>query len=103
MACQYLAFDIETAKDVPGEEFNWRAHRPLGISCAATLASDTDQPRLWYGKTPDELPEKRMSQEDAQGLVQYLSSMAASGFRTSPGMGWGLVFDFFAEEPGAGI
>ena len=34
MTRRYLAFDIETAKDVPGVEFNWRAHRPLGISCA---------------------------------------------------------------------
>jgi hypothetical protein len=32
MARQYLAFDIETAKDVPGDDFNWRPHRPLGIS-----------------------------------------------------------------------
>src|SRR5450759_3950684 len=101
MACQYLAFDIETSKDVPGEEFNWRAHRPLGISCAATLTSDTDQPRLWYGKTPDGLPDKRMSREDAQGLVQYLSSMAASGFRILSWNGLGFDFDVLAEESGA--
>ena len=43
MARRYLAFDIETAKDVPGEDFNWRPHRPLGISCAATLASPSSE------------------------------------------------------------
>jgi len=101
MACQYLAFDIETAKDVPGDDFNWRAHRPLGISCAATLASGTGQPLLWYGKTRDELPEKRMSQEDAQGFVQYLSSMAAGGFRILTWNGLGFDFDILAEESGA--
>lgn len=101
MAHQYLAFDIETAKDVPGDDFNWRPHRPLGISCAATLASDTGQPLLWYGKTRDELPEKRMSQEDAKGLVQYLLKMAADGFRILTWNGLGFDFDILAEESGA--
>lgn len=101
MARQYLAFDIETAKDVPGDDFNWRPHRPLGISCAATLASDSRQPLLWYGKTRDGLPEKRMCQEDAQGLVQYLSKMAADGLRILTWNGLGFDFDILAEESGA--
>jgi hypothetical protein len=101
VAHQYLAFDIETAKDVPGDDFNWRPHRPLGISCAATLASDTGQPLLWYGKTRDELPEKRMSQEDAKGLVEYLLKMAADGFRILTWNGLGFDFDILAEESGA--
>ncbi|MCZ7383840.1 MAG: ribonuclease H-like domain-containing protein [Candidatus Methanoperedens sp.] len=101
MARQYLAFDIETAKDVPGDDFNWRPHRPLGISCAATLASDSGQPLLWYGKTPDGLPEKQMSQEDAQGLVRYLSKMAADGFTILTWNGLGFDFDILAEESGA--
>jgi len=29
MKRKYLAIDIETAKDVPGEDFNWKPHRPL--------------------------------------------------------------------------
>jgi len=100
MTRQYLAFDIETAKDVPGEDFNWRPHRPLGISCAATLASDTDQPLLWYGKALDGAPEKRMSRGDTQGLVQYLSKMAADGFRIFTWNGLGFDFDILAEESG---
>ena len=98
MPHQYLAFDIETAKDVPGDDFHWRPHRPLGISCAATLASDSSQPLLWHGKTRDGLPEKQMSQEDAQGLVQYLSKMVADGFRI---LTWNrLAFDFdILESP----
>jgi len=101
MARQYLAFDIETAKDVPGEDFNWRPHRPLGISCAATLASDAGQPLLWYGKTRDGLPAQRMSPEDAQGLVQYLTKMAAKGYRILTWNGLGFDFDILAEESGA--
>lgn len=101
MARPYLAFDIETAQDVPGDDFNWRPHRPLGISCAATLASNSGQPLLWYGKTRDRLPEKRMSQADAQELVQYLSKMAADGFRIFTWNGLGFDFDILAEESGA--
>lgn len=101
MTREYLAFDIETAKDVPGENFDWRPHRPLGISCAATLAGDSDQPLLWYSKTRDESPDKRMSQEDAQGLVQYLSKMAADGFRILTWNGLQFDFDILAEESGA--
>ena len=101
MAHRYLAFDVETAKDIPGDDFNWRPHRPLGISCAATLASDTAQPLLWYGKAPDQSPEKQMSRQDAQGLVQYLSKMAAEGFRILTWNGLGFDFDILAEESGA--
>jgi len=100
MARRYLAFDIETATDVPGDDFNWRPHRPLGISCAATLASATDQPLLWYGKTLDGSPEKRMSQGDAQGLVQHLSDMAADGFSILTWNGLAFDFDILGEESG---
>jgi len=101
MTSRYLAFDIETAKDVPGDDFNWRPHRPLGISCAATLTSDTVQQLLWYGKTKDGSPERRMSRDDAQGLVQYLSRMAANGYRILTWNGLGFDFDILAEESGA--
>jgi hypothetical protein len=101
MPHRYLAFDIETAKDVPGEDFNWRPHRPLGISCAATLATGAAAPTLWHGKTPDGLPAKRMSQADARGLAEYLSRMAAEGFRILTWNGLAFDFDILAEESGA--
>jgi hypothetical protein len=100
MARQYLSFDIETAKDVPGEDFNWRPHRPLGISCAATLASDGSKPRVWFSTTPDGLPEKQMSRVDARELVSYLSQMAADGFAVLTWNGLAFDFDILAEESG---
>ena len=101
MSHRYLAFDIETAKDVPGDDFNWRPHRPLGISCAATLASDAAQPTLWYSKTPEDLPEKQLTREDAKNLVQYLEQMAASGYKILTWNGLAFDFDILAEESAA--
>jgi RNase_H superfamily len=98
VARRYLAFDLETSKDVPGEDFNWRPHRPLGISCAATIASDSSELRLWHGKTKDGLPAERMSRGDAKELVEYLSKMAADGFTILTWNGLGFDFDILAEE-----
>lgn len=101
MEPRYLAFDIETAKDVPGEDFNWRPHRPLGISCAATLASDMDQPTLWFGKAADGSPAARMSREDAKELVTHLVQLASEGYRILTWNGLGFDFDILAEESAA--
>jgi RNase_H superfamily len=98
MKSRYLAFDLETAKDVPGEDFNWRPHRPLGISCAATLASDMAEPVLWCGKMPDGSPSPRMTRDEAQDLVRYLARMAGEGYRILTWNGLGFDFDILAEE-----
>ena len=98
MARRYLAFDIETAKDVPGEDFNWRPHRPLGISCAATLTSDSSEIQLWYGKTADGTPAGRMTRDDVAALVQYLCKMVGDGFTILTWNGLGFDFDILAEE-----
>ncbi len=101
MPRRFLAFDIETAKDVPGEDFNWRPHRPLGISCAATLASDSNELRLWHGKTKTGAPAPRMTAADALELVQYLAKLAKDGFTVLSWNGLGFDFDILAEESAA--
>src|SRR5438309_1985401 len=101
MKQRYLAFDIETAKDFPDED-NWRPHRPLGISCAATLASDSDQMVLWYTKIKKDLPAEKMSKKDALELVQYLTQMAEKGYIILTWNGLTFDFDILAEESGAG-
>ena len=50
MTRKYLAFDIEIAKPLVGGD-DWKAQRPLGISCAATLRSDQEEPTLWYSSS----------------------------------------------------
>jgi hypothetical protein len=101
MERRLLAFDIETAKDVPGEDFNWRPHRPLGIACAATLPSDSNEVRLWHGKTADGAPSKQLTRADAESLVDYLVNMASDGFTILTWNGLGFDFDILAEESGA--
>ncbi len=96
MAPKYLAFDIETAKEWP-DGADWRRYRPLGICCAATLAADTDQLRLWHGGTR-EAPAERMSREDAVELVEHLRSMAGEGYTVLTWNGLGFDFPVLAEE-----
>ena len=98
MLHRYLAFDIETAKAIPGDVARWREHRPLGIACAATLASDAEQPQLWFSKTRDDKPAKEMTAQDAQALVEHLCAMAAKGYRIVTWNGLGFDFDILAEE-----
>lgn len=100
MPTRYLAFDIETAKEVPGEDFNWRPHRPLGIACAATLTSD-GEPRLWHGAATQGRPAPRMSQVDARQFVDYLARMSAEGYTILSWNGLGFDFDILAEESAA--
>ncbi len=100
MTREYLAFDIEIAKAFP-DGADWRNHRPLGISCAATLPADADEPKLWHGVTGENRPADQMSPQDIHGLVEYLQSMASQGYTI---LTWnGLAFDFpvLAEESGA--
>ena len=101
MARRYLAFDIETAKEIPGEDFNWRPHRPLGITCAATLTSDSNELRLWHGNPSDGEPAPRMSRDDTLRVVEFLSKMAKDGFTILTWNGVGFDLDILAEESGA--
>jgi hypothetical protein len=98
VARRYLAFDIETAKNIPGDDFNWRPHRPLGITCAATLASDSTEVRLWHGKSDDGTPAERMSRADVGLLVEYLCAMVQDGYTILTWNGLGFDFDILAEE-----
>ena len=101
MGRKFLAFDIETAKEIPGDDFNWRPHRPLGITCAATWASDEAQPTVWHGLTEGGAPAPRMSRDEASGLVRYLNRKASQGYTILTWNGMGFDFDILAEESAA--
>ena len=94
---RYLAFDIEIAKILPDDVQDWSPHRPLGISCAATL-SDDGELTLWYGKTSTADFTPQMSIEETQSLVDYLASASDSGYQILTWNGLGFDFDILAEE-----
>jgi hypothetical protein len=98
MKRKYVAFDIETAKDVPGEDFNWKPHRPLGICCAAALPDNAKQPIIWHGKTPDGKPSPRLSQPEAKHLVDELMKLVADGYTLLTWNGLGFDLDVLSEE-----
>ena len=101
MARKYLAFDLETATEVPGVDFDWHAHRPLGICCAAALAGDTRETLIWQGKDAAGAPADRMSREEVRSLVDRLCELAESGYTLLTWNGLGFDFDVLAEESDA--
>jgi hypothetical protein len=95
---KYVAFDLETAKDVPGEDFNWKAHRPLGISCAAIYPADAKEPIVRYGRKANGKPAPRMSAAEALRIVEELLNYQAAGYTVLTWNGLGFDFDVLAEE-----
>lgn len=94
---RYLAFDIETASTVEGDD--WRTARPLGITCAAAVASDKpDAPVLWHGMTEDGEPAARMSKSEAKSLVADLVAYERMGYTLLTWNGAAFDFDVLAEE-----
>jgi hypothetical protein len=100
MPRRYLAFDIETAKAVPGEDFDWKPHRPLGISCAAAFPCDAKEPIVWFGKNPDGTPAHCMSRGEAANVVRELADLVARGYTLLTWNGLGFDLDVLAEESG---
>jgi len=100
MTTRYLAFDLETAKQIPEGDFDLHKHRPLGIACAATLTSDTRETRLWHGKTSGGTPSPQMTPMELRSLVDYLAEMTADGYTILTWNGLAFDFDIMAEESG---
>jgi RNase_H superfamily len=100
MGRKYLAFDIETAKVVPSVDFNWKPHRPLGISCIASHASDGSEPRVWLSRSPAGAPATKMTQQDVATFIRHLADAARDGFVPVSWNGLAFDFDVLAEESG---
>jgi hypothetical protein len=99
---RYISFDIEIVKEIPTGTDDWTSLRPLGISVASTLDSETGQVDLWYHgmdqKTPLGGP---MDQGEAQRLVNYLFwAQEERGRKILTWNGLSFDFDVLAEESG---
>ncbi|MDD2696207.1 MAG: ribonuclease H-like domain-containing protein [Anaerolineales bacterium] len=95
----YLAFDLEILKMLPQGMDDWRAHRPLGITCAATFDGE-GAPRLWYGRGEGNLPASQLSRSELEALVAHLEDAARAGVTLLTWNGLGFDFDVLAEESG---
>jgi len=100
MMRRYLAFDIEIAKLLPAEVKDLKAHRPLGIACAALLGADGKEPHVWYSCGPDGNPSRRMTPGDLSELVDFMNAQVAAGYTILTWNGLGFDFDILAEESG---
>ncbi len=94
-----MAFDIEIAKIFPEDETDWKSHRPLGITCAATLTSG-GRLKLWYAHTESGEPAAKMDQNGLKHLVRYLGEMHKNGYTILTWNGLGFDFDILSEESG---
>lgn len=92
---KFLAFDLEIFKPIPDGETNWKAHRPLGISCAAAIATDHAAPTLWWAS--DNGP---MTKGECQTMLTYLRTMQRKGYTLLTWNGLSFDFDILAEESG---
>lgn len=101
MTRRYIAFDIETAKILPEDFRDLHEHRPLGITCAATLCSDEATAQIFYSKNLDDSsPSLQMSQQDLTLFVANLQQKVRSGYTIVTHNGLGFDFDILAEESG---
>lgn len=100
MKRQFLALDIETVKLVPLDSPDWRLHRPLRISCAATLATGQDAAHVWHGGRNYDRPKNRMDCNELCELVRYLEGMVGNGYTIVTWNGLGFDFEVLAEESG---
>jgi len=94
-----IAFDIEIAQSLPDGVEDWSHHRPLGISCAATLTA-AEAPVVWHGKTDSGEFAPRMDPAETQDLVKYLQAQVELGGTILTWNGLGFDFDILAEESG---
>ena len=94
---QFIAFDIEIARVFPEGVSDWKAFRPFGITCAATLTSGGES-TIWHGRTPQNEIADQMTPQETVELVKYLEQAAASGLTILTWNGLGFDFDVLSEE-----
>jgi len=96
---KYIAFDLEIARELPEGETDWKQHRPLGITCAATFSQDDEYPQLFCSLATDNFA-PQMSKDDLYKLVKYLEYKVDRGYTIVTWNGLAFDFDVLAEESG---
>jgi hypothetical protein len=96
---KYLAFDIEIAAEIPEGTEDWKQYRPLGITCAAAIASDGQQ-WLWYAETVTGRFQPQMTKYQTRRLVDILGRLVKEGYTLLTWNGLSFDFNILAEESG---
>lgn len=91
---KYLAFDIEIFKSIPEGVTDWKGLRPLGISCAATIATGDAIPTLWHSADKTQ----PMTVAECRTMVSYMAGMQAKGYKVLTWNGLSFDFDILTEE-----
>ena len=94
-----LAFDIEIAKELPDDFGDFKANRPLGISCAAALMDGGDF-TVWHGGKRDGKYSEQMIETEILEMIDYLWDMVHKGYQIYTWNGLGFDFDILFEESG---
>jgi hypothetical protein len=97
---RYLGFDIEIAKVLPDGVTDLLAHKPLGISCAAAVASDLAAPLVWHGRDASGKPGGQMSAAEVASMLEELERLTASGYTIVTWNGAAFDFPVVADECG---
>ena len=96
---KYIAFDLEISTPIPAGATDWNQFRPFGISCAATWASDSPKPTLYFSKDNTRILD-RMTKIDVCAMVDNLLAAARAGYQIVTFNGCGFDFSVCAEESG---
>ena len=96
---EYVAFDIEIVQSLPEGVDDWKAYRPLGISCAATMTSRGEL-TIWYGRTATGEIADHMNRADLAAMLVYLDAAVETGLSLLTWNGLGFDLDILAEESG---
>ena len=96
----FVAFDLETARVLPEEVDDLLAFRPLGITCAVAIASDSPDPLVWHGRGEAGRPAAQMSKDEAAAVVEALESFVARGYTLVTWNGMGFDFPVLSDESG---
>ena len=94
-----LAFDIEISKELPDDFSDFKANRPLGISCAAALTDEGDF-SVWHGGKKDGEFTEQMKETEILEMINYLWDMFQTGYQIYTWNGLGFDFDILFEESG---
>ena len=97
-----IAFDIEIAKDLPDDFDDFKAYRPLGISCAAAL-TEGGSLTLWYGGKGEDAHNRQMTAAEVVRMVDFLWEKVQAGYQIYTWNGLGFDFDILFEESGGDV